>query len=96
MPNRSHIQHILISTLIQSLLIATDIICKPFTNGVDYGRDVYGWFIECVKRRPLIFDVWRDRTTNPLTTNPETAVPSLKQTQNPFIWSFGDKETTPI
>ena len=63
-----------------------DIICKPFTNGAAY-IDVYSWFMEVVKHRPVTFEVWRDKSSRP-TTNYQDSSPLLTQSENPFVWNI--------
>lgn len=68
-------------------LCAGDIICKPGENG-KLG-DVYFWFMEGLKNRPFMFDVWRSPSSRPY-TNPESInVPTMKSTNNPFVWTLG-------
>lgn len=63
-----------------------DIICKPFTNGAAY-IDVYSWFMEVVRQRPVMFEVWRDRSARP-TTNCQDTCHHLTKTDNPFVWNL--------
>jgi hypothetical protein len=72
-------------------LCPNDIICKPDTKGSEF-LDTYSWFMDSINTRPFIFDVWRSPSTRP-PTNPESAVPSLNRTPNPFVWSYTEDES---
>ena len=64
-----------------------DVLCKPFTQGKEI-LNTYKWFMEVVKHRPLIFDVWRSSSKRPL-TRPVGILEKKKNFQNPFVWQIG-------
>jgi hypothetical protein len=72
-------------------LCANDIICKPDSQGSGF-LDTYNWFMDSMKTRPLIFDLWRSPLTRP-SINPESAIPTLNRTTNPFVWTYTEDES---
>ena len=64
-----------------------DIICKPFSLGREF-VNIHEWFLEAVKRRPLVVDVWRSSNKRHPCNAPKVMETSISSTLNPFVWNL--------